>query len=49
MLITDIVKILTDAGIEEKEANVEVKLLLEHFAQYGVADIIMGKKLTEKK
>jgi len=49
MLITDIVKILTDAGIEEKEANVEVKLLLEHFAQYGVADIIMGKKLTEDK
>lgn len=49
MLITDIVKILKDAGIEEKEANVEVKLLLEHFAQYGVADIIMGKKLTEDK
>ena len=26
-----------------------MKLLLEHFAQYGVADIIMGKKLTEDK
>ncbi|MBR1460337.1 peptide chain release factor N(5)-glutamine methyltransferase [bacterium] len=49
MLITDIVKILTDAGIEEKEANVEVKLFLEHFANYGVADIIMGKKLTQDK
>ncbi len=49
MLITDIVKILTDAGIEEQEANVEVKLMLEHFAGYGVADIIMGKKLTEEK
>ena len=49
MLITDIVKILTDAGIEEKEANVEVKLFLEHFANYGVVDIIMGKKLTQDK
>ena len=49
MLITDIVKILTNAGIEEQEANVEVRLLLEHFAQYGVADVIMGKKLTEDK
>lgn len=49
MLITDIVKILTDAGIEQNEANIEVKLLIEHFAGYGVADIIMGKKLSEEK
>lgn len=49
MQITDIVKILTDAGIEPNEANVEVKLLIEHFAGYGVADIIMGKKLTDEK
>ena len=49
MLITDIVKILTGAGIEENEANIEVKLMLEHFTGYGVADIIMGKKLTEDK
>ena len=49
MLITDIVKILTDAGIEQNEANIEVKMLIEHFAGYGMADIIMGKKLTEEK
>lgn len=49
MLITDIVKILTDAGIEQNEANIEVKMLIEHFAGYSVADIIMGKKLDEDK
>ncbi|MBR1618447.1 peptide chain release factor N(5)-glutamine methyltransferase [bacterium] len=49
MLITDIVKILTDAVIEQNEANIEVKMLIEHFAGYGVADIIMGKKLDEEK
>lgn len=49
MLITDIVKILTDTGIEQNEANIEVKMLIEHFAGYGVADIIMGKKLDEEK
>jgi len=49
MLIHDIVKILTDAGIEPNEANIEVKMLIEHFAGYGVADIIMGKKLSDEK
>lgn len=49
MLITDIVKILTDAGIEPNEANIEVKMLIEHFAGYSIADIIMGKKLDEDK
>ena len=49
MLIADIVKILTDAGIEQNEANIEVKMLIEHFAGFGVADIIMGKKLDEGK
>ncbi|HIS35169.1 TPA: peptide chain release factor N(5)-glutamine methyltransferase [Candidatus Scatousia excrementigallinarum] len=49
MTIQDIVKILTDSGIEPNEANVEVKMLIEHFAGYGVKDIIMGKKLDEKK
>ena len=49
MLIQDIVKILTNAGIEENEANIEVKLLIEHFAGYGIADIILGKKLDEDK
>ena len=49
MTIQDIVKILTDSGIESNEANIEVKMLIEHFANYGVKDIIMGKKLDEKK
>lgn len=49
MLIQDIVKILTEAGIEPNEANIEVKMLIEHFAGFGVADIIMGKKLTDEK
>ena len=49
MLITDIVKILTDAGIEHNEANIEVKMLIEHCAGYSIEDIIMGKKLDEEK
>ena len=48
MNIPETVKILTDAGIEENEANIEVRLLIEHFAGYGIADIIMGKKLTDE-
>ncbi|MBD5401229.1 peptide chain release factor N(5)-glutamine methyltransferase [bacterium] len=49
MLIPEIVKILTDAGIEENEANIEVKLLIEHFCGYSLVDILMGKKLPEDK
>ena len=49
MTIQEIVKILTDAGIEPNEANVEVKMLIEHFAGFGVKDILMGKKLDSKK
>ncbi len=49
MLIPNIVKILTDSGIEPNEANVEVKLLIEHFAGYSLVDILMGKKLEEEK
>ncbi len=49
MSIQEILKILTNSGIEPNEANVEVKLLLEHFANYGVKDIITGKKLTQKQ
>ena len=49
MSIQEIIKILTDSGIEENEANVEVKMLLEHFANYGVKDIISGNKLTKEK
>lgn len=49
MNIQQIVKILTDSGIEPNEANIEIKMLIEHFAGYGVKDIIMGKKLDEEK
>ena len=49
MAINEIVKILTDSGIEPNEANVEVRLLVEHFANYGYMDIVMGKKLTPEK
>lgn len=49
MSIQKILKILTDSGIEPNEANVEVKMLLEHFADYGAKDIVMGNKLTAEK
>ena len=49
MTIQEIIKILTDSGIEQSEANVEIKMLLEHFANYGTKDIIMGNKLTSEK
>ena len=49
MNIQDIVKILTDSGIEPNEANMEVKMLIEHFADFGVKDIILGKKLDSSK
>ncbi len=45
----DIVKILTDSGIEPNEAEIEVKMLLEHFAQYGVKDILLGNKPDTEK
>ena len=48
MSIREILKILTDAGIERNEADIEVRMLLEHFANFGVKDIICGKKLTEE-
>ena len=49
MAIQDIVKILIDSGIEPNEANIEVKMLIEHFAGFGVKDIVMGKKLDAEK
>lgn len=49
MTIQEILKILTDSGIELNEANAEVKMLLEHFANYGAKDIVMGNKLTDEK
>ena len=47
--IQETVKILTDAGIEENEANAEVKLLIEHFCNYSAKDLILGKKLDSDK
>lgn len=49
MNIQEILKILIDSGIEPNEANIEVKMLLEHFADYGAKDIILGNKLTDEK
>ena len=49
MSIREIVNILTSAGIEETEANAEVKLLIEKFCNMTAIDIIMGKKLDESK
>lgn len=49
MSIREIVNILTSAGIEENEANTEVKLLIEKFCNLTAVDIIMGKKLDESK
>lgn len=49
MSIQEILKILTNSGIEPNEANIEVKMLLEHFANYGAKDIILGNKLPPEK
>lgn len=49
MSIVGIVKILTSAGIEQSEANAEVKMLIEHFCGYSAVDIVMGKRLDEGK
>lgn len=49
MNIREIVNILTSAGIEETEANAEVKLLIEKFCGLTAVDIIMGKKLDTSK
>ena len=49
MSIVEIVKILTSAGIEQNEANAEVKMLIEHFCGYSAIDIVMSKRLDESK
>lgn len=49
MSIVEIVKILTSAGIEQSEANAEVKMLIEYFCGYSAVDIVMGKRLDEGK
>lgn len=47
MNIQKIIKLLTDAGIEENEAKYEVKMLLEHFCHYTENDKIRGVELAE--
>ena len=49
MNIQEIVSILTNSGIEQREAATEVKMLIEHFCNYGAKDIIMGKPLDYEK
>lgn len=49
MNIQTIIKNLTDAGIEENEARIEVKMLLEHFCNYTENDKLRGVELTEKQ
>ena len=49
MTLQEILKILTDSGIEQNEANCELKILLEHFANYTQKDIILGNKLTQEQ
>lgn len=48
MNIQKITKILTDAGIEENEAKIEVRMLFEHFCNYTEKDFILGKPLREE-
>ena len=47
MKIQNIVKILTDTGIEENEAKKEVKMLFEHFCKYTDEKRIRGIEPTE--
>jgi len=44
MNIQSIITMMTDAGIEEKEAKKEIKMLLEHFCNYTEMDKIRGIK-----
>lgn len=47
MNIQMIIKMLTDAGIEENEAKAEVKILLEHFCKFTEKDKILGRILSD--
>ena len=49
MNIQMLVKILTDAGIEESEAKCEIKMLLEHFCGYTEVDFVKGKTLSDEQ
>ena len=49
MNIQKLVKILTDAGIEENEAKYEIKMLLEHFCKYTENDRLLGKSISDEQ
>lgn len=49
MSIQEIVEILTNSGIEQREAAIEVKMLIEHFCGYSAVDILMGRPLDYEK
>ncbi len=49
MNIQTIIKLLTDAGIEENEAKIEVKMLLEHFCKYTELDKCKGVLPSEQQ
>ena len=49
MNIQTLVKILIDAGIEEREANREIEMLLEKFCNYTQKDKLLGKTLTHEQ
>lgn len=47
--LKDILEILINGGIEPNEASVELKIMIEHFANYGYKDIILGNPLSPEK
>ena len=49
MNIQDIENLLISGGIEPNEAKIEVKMMIEHFCNYSVNDLLMGKKLDSSK
>ena len=46
MNIHKLVRILIEAGIEENEANREIKMLLEHFCSYTEKDSLLGREIS---
>lgn len=49
MNIPEIVEILTNSGIDKREAAIEVKMMIEHFCNYSTTDILMGRPLDYEK
>ena len=46
MNIQKLTEILINSGIEENEAKIEIKMLLEHFCNYTEIDSLRGRTLT---